>query len=159
MDQKLVRVYSEFGACVFFAQNLELDVVILLAAINAHEKPCQSTASAEEIFGATSRDTLGTLVKKLSTKIPFLAEELATLKTATTKRNHLVHSFLAENCIKLTSENGRNELVVEIISIRSQLKLAQEILEKRLNKYISIHGLSVDEIVESARKTFNDFYS
>lgn len=159
MDSQLIPLFSEFGACVFVAQNFELDTAMLLAAIAAQKNQKPPRMALEEIFSTANKSTLGKLINDLRNELNISSEEEATLKSAVAKRNHLIHSFLTHDVKKLMDIEGRTKLINEITMIRIHLESAQEILKKLLDKYLIKYNLTTDNIITSTKKEFYERYS
>lgn len=154
MDLELEPVFARFGACVFVAQVLELDMSVLLSAVNQAHKSKFDHAALDAIFSEHESRPLGDLFHYLRQKEYFTSAEERTIRDAIRKRNELVHNFMVTHTRQMTTEAGRVDVSERIQIIREALEKAQTIVRDLTDKYLTAYSLSINAIVEMAREEF-----
>lgn len=108
--------FYELGLAVFQAQALE-DVLVLLFA-SLHLSEAETRDAIRSIMDAKYRQTLGKIIRDLSSKIKIPEEIGNELEIALVKRNWIVHHFFREYGLAALSDEAQNEAIVKLRSCR-----------------------------------------
>lgn len=154
MDRELEPVFAQFGACVFVAQVLEVDMSVLLSAVNQAQETKFDHSALNAIFSEHGSTPLGDLFHHLRQKEYFTSAEERTIREAIRRRNELVHNFMIAHTRQMTTQAGRANISERIRQIRLALEKAQVIVCDLTDKYLASYGLSMDAIVEMASVEF-----
>ncbi len=117
-------VYRKFGETSEAAQLFETELGNVLIKIGAAEvnllnEPNQDRAS--ELFKKINRQTLGQLLKNVSSSTESVDHLKALLSRALAERNRLSHSFYRRHNFRRNSEEGRAFMLNDLESIHDTL--------------------------------------
>ena len=117
-------VYRKFGEASEAAQLFETElgnvlIKIGVAEANLLNEPNQDRAS--ELFKKINRQTLGQLLKNVSSSTESVGHLEALLSRALAERNRLSHSFYRRHNFRRNSEEGRAFMLNDLESIHDTL--------------------------------------
>ena len=136
-------VYRKFGEASEAAQLLETELGNILIKIGVAEEnllgePNPELASA--LFKKINRQTLGQLLKNVSSSSESVGHLEALLSRALTERNRLSHSFYRRHNFRRNSEEGRALMLKDLGSIHDTLLEAYKAV-------MVLSGIDLDSIV------------
>lgn len=146
MWAKHSQVYTRFGIAAHTASKVEDKLVIILSAVYYKEKTPLAGEDYYRLFTQHSRKTLGQLVKLFRERaaLPDYFDE--TVTEALDRRNYLIHRFFHQKSDRLTSPEGSDALVGELVSINDSLDAADQYLGDLLDSWLRSRGIDPDEI-------------
>ena len=121
-------IFACFGSAAQHCQHFEaaLDEFLWVCS-NMCKKPL-SILDLDDVRAKPHKQTIGRLlaeIRKIVTIDDNTVEEC--MDSALTKRNFLIHHFFRQRNEKFLTENGRMEMLRELVAIESELKLATDL--------------------------------
>jgi hypothetical protein len=151
----LAPVYAEFGAAVHDTQVLEFGLVLLMALATRYDDARFGRNAVAALSSAQAGKTVGELFRAVRRKEHFTSPERKAIHKAIRLRNDLVHRFMVDKVEQLFSEAGRQTLVEELQGIRRAVQYADGIIASLIDRYLSEHGASLEELQAYADGLFD----
>ena len=151
----LAPVYAEFGAAVHDTQVLEFGLVLLMALATRYDDARFGRNAVAALSSAQAGKTVGELLRAVRRKEHFTSPERKAIHKAIRLRNDLVHRFMVDKVEQLFSEAGRQTLVEELQGIRRAIQYADGIIASLIDRYLSEHGASLEELQAYADGLFD----
>ncbi len=145
-EEQLREIYTRFGVCSQYGQNLETLVVAVLKLAERATKPEIST---EELLGLDAElcaHTMGRLLKDLRSRVVIKADLDANLAEALKVRNHLAHRWFGVNASNLMSQTGRRACLAALSATEDVLVKALDSLWSAIHEYFTKLGWSPDDV-------------
>lgn len=127
-EGQLNAVFACYGSAAQHAQFFEEALGEFLRVYNRLCNKTLKIVDFETLDEKLQRKTLGTLLHDFKKLVTINNDKVAgSLDTALKKRNFLMHHFFRERQKKFSSEQGRMEMLVELVSIDKELIRAMEL--------------------------------
>jgi hypothetical protein len=152
--EDLAPVYAEFGAAVHDTQVLEFGLVLLMALATRYDDARFERNAVASLSSAQAGKTIGELFRAVRRKEHFTSPERKAIHKAIRLRNDLVHRFMVDKVEQLFTESGRQELAEELRAIRKAVQYADGIIASLIDRYLSEHGASLEELQTYAEDLF-----
>ncbi len=152
--EDLAPVYAEFGAAVHDTQVLEFGLVLLMALATRYDDARFERNAVASLSSAQAGKTIGELFRAVRKKEHFTSPERKAIHKAIRLRNDLVHRFMVDKVEQLFTETGRQELAEELRAIRKAVQYADGIIASLIDRYLSEHGASLEELQAYAEDLF-----
>jgi hypothetical protein len=125
-EGQLNAVFACFGSAAQHAQHLEAALKEFLRSYNALRDGDLTLEDLEQSEQKGGRfKTIGTLIGELKKYVRFSDERIGDwLESARQNRNFLTHDYFLEREKKLASEQGRMEMLAELVAIDRHLERA-----------------------------------
>lgn len=150
----LAPVYAEFGAAVHDTQVLEFGLVLLMALATRYDDAVFDKNAVASLSSAQAGQTIGELFRAVRKKEHFTSPERKAIHKAIRLRNDLVHRFMVDKVEQLFTDAGRQALATELQAIRKAVQYADGIIASLIDRYLSEHGASLDDLREYAADLF-----
>jgi hypothetical protein len=137
-------VYRKFGETAEAAQLLETHLGTMLLLSRGAENGLFTEPNPElasDLHNAINRQTLGQLIKGLTSPQSFAALE-SLISNALQERNRLFHSFYRQHNFRRNSEDGRALMLDDLESIHATLLRAYKAI-------MLLDGVDLDALVKS----------
>ncbi len=144
--RELKTLFAEFGATVHAAQCLEYALGLLMALLTKYEGAKFKGRPDESLSAAFSSQTLGELFRAVRKQEVFTSAERKTVHKAIKQRNQLVHSYLVDKAEYFLGAKSRAKLVRDLQKRRSNLREANAIIDRMIDRYLKEHGTSIEEL-------------
>lgn len=152
--EDLAPVYAEFGAAVHDTQVLEFGLVLLMALATRYDDARFERNAVASLSSAQAGKTIGELFRAVRKKEHFTSPERKAIHKAIRLRNDLVHRFMVDKVEQLFTESGRQELAEELRAIRQSVQYADGIIASLIDRYLSEHGASLEDLQAYAKDLF-----
>ncbi len=126
-------VFENFGRAAQFAQLLEQDIGTALLAIDALDTGSHLNPDADaylRLRSAIDGQTLGRSLGKIKSLLQLPDDIETQFSAALSRRNSLIHGFFARHGLKFLNESGRDEMVLELQSIATDLNTAWRVAQR-----------------------------
>lgn len=147
--EQLREIYTHFGVCSQYGQNLETLVVGVLKLAARTARPNITTGELAELDSELSARTLGRLRQQLRQRVTVAADLDAKLGKALATRNHLVHHWFGVNAGNLMSAAGRSTCLVNLGATEDILAQALESLWPVVHEYFGKVGWSPEQVQQA----------
>lgn len=142
MDRAALRkeVFAWYGAAAYYAQCIEVELVIARLFLVRRRNPQLSEAELDEI-DRDKRNTMGRLLKRLTSELDLDGAEAALLKTCVEDRNFLAHDYWYRRYGLLDTARGCHRAVDELQEMSERLKKGDTIaqgISKRIRASLGI---------------------
>ncbi len=144
--RELEIVFAEFGATVHAAQCLEYALGLLMALLAKYEDAKFEGRLDVSLSAALSSQTLGELFRAVRKQEFFTSAERKTVHKAIKQRNQLVHSYLVDKAEYFLGARSRAKLVKDLQKRRANLREANAIIDRMIDRYLKEHGTSIEEL-------------
>lgn len=112
--QQRREVFARFGLAMYFAQCLERQIGFLLATMYNQEFLQGSPEERDAFFEREANKTLGRMVRDLGNKAQLSTTLESRLEEALKLRNRLAHRYFSERALKITTLEGREQMIFEL---------------------------------------------
>jgi alpha-galactosidase/6-phospho-beta-glucosidase family protein len=125
-EGQLNAVFACFGSAAQHSQLFEDELRRFLDAYNKLRKTEITLEDLENRESKHDKKTMGALLKEVRKSVAFNEEAIdKKLDETLRKRNFLIHRFFLERAEKLDSQDGRMELLRELVQIEQDLETAR----------------------------------
>ena len=147
-DRQLASVFAEFGAAVYVAQVMEHGLYLLLAFVMKHDDVVFSPESIEKLREKGAERSIGEVFHAVKKKEYFTDAEQRILQKAIWKRNIIVHNFMVENAVALTTPDGQAQIKAEIRGHIRDMRTADGVIQSLIERHLARHDTTMDDIKE-----------
>ena len=148
MHESVVPVFAEFGGAVHTAQRLEFGLTLLLAFAVKYDDATVEKSAVERLSTNDAEKTLGELWHAVKKSDYVTRAEQKKIRKAIKERNILVHDYLIDKGELLLTPDGRAEMLSDIRRIQASLRMADEIVESLVDRYLVENDADLDEITK-----------
>lgn len=148
MHESVVPVFAEFGGAVHTAQRLEFGLTLLLAFAVKYDDATVEKSAVERLSTNDAEKTLGELWHAVKKSEYVTRAEQKKIRKAIKERNILVHDYLIDKGELLLTPDGRAEMLSDIRRIQASLRMADEIVESLVDRYLVENDADLDEITK-----------
>lgn len=127
-DEEIQRVYTNYGIAMYWAQAVEQELGILLAAVFNPKFAASSACEMERAFASEFSKTLGQLVKKLQAVSPVEPDLEDRLRKSVDTRNWLAHRYFGDRSAHFLTKGGRDFILKELSAISDELQSLNDAL-------------------------------
>lgn len=115
-SEQMREVYAVFGLAMYQAQNLEVELAILLAVFD--DSKLMTAWDYDARFAESFESTFGTLVTNFA-KVSNVDQEelLKRLEKAVEARNDLAHHYFWDRAAQFCTNEGRAQMITELVTI------------------------------------------
>lgn len=143
---QLRDIYTRFGVCSQYAQNLETLAVAVLKLVARAKRPDITTHELAELDAVLSAHTMGRLLRQLREKATVDRDLEARIDKALKVRNRLVQRWFGENATNFMSQTGRRTCLAELSKTEKLLAQALDSLWPVVHEYFSKVGWSPEDV-------------
>jgi hypothetical protein len=155
MDHEPLRkeVFAWYGAAAYYAQCVEVELIIARLFLARLHTPQLSDAEWENI--SREKRTMGGLLKLLSSELQLEDSETALLTACLEDRNFLAHDYWYRRSSLLVTPDGCQRAVSELQEICERLKQGNMVTERIAKRIRARLGIS-EEMVHKLQTEFLD---
>jgi hypothetical protein len=156
-DEKSKLVYTYFGLAAYWVQCLEQtfeNMIIIATFINKESIDIEFVDSFYEQL-EKSKDTMGSLLRKVKGVYSISDEHIEALSEIIETRNYLIHRYFKTNSLKRYTNEGKLEMILELVGFVQKTIEIDEVLKKYYFGYLNSFGITEDmlkAVLESKKK-------
>jgi len=140
-EEYLKDVYARFGLAMYWAQAVEREIGILLAAVYNPAFRLSTPDERERAFQEEFSKTLGRLVAKLRAKGHVEPAFEARLLKSVETRNWLAHHYFWDRAGHFMSHGGRELILDELARITDELRAINGVLSPISQRWLERAGV------------------
>jgi hypothetical protein len=158
MPSDLHEVYFTFGVIAEKAQVMETEagnvaLAYITAFVDTNNVTPEMTEWYKQLLDDINSKTFGTLFRAIKRSIQINDSILAIVAEALDKRNYVTHRFFRHHNFAIHSEEGRREMIDDLIEAGKKFDLAHAVLEGMSSGLLQIAGRSAADFgMEEAKK-------
>jgi hypothetical protein len=122
------EVYARFGLAAHWAQCVEVSLGIFFLFYERINHAELSVQALDAMDADRQRQTLGRLIKDFRKHVDLDSGIEEVLDRALDRRNFLMHHFFHERAMHWVSEDGRSQMIDELIDISADLQYADKLI-------------------------------
>jgi len=161
-ENRYKEIYALFGNCVYKFQVLEHQLINMILVYYKSKNIRLDENEYETLFSNYSDKTMGKLIEKVITLYSLKEGTKEALWQLHKKRNFFVHHYFKNRNIKLSTEDGRIEIINEINEVDDSVIDMDKYLTDCTKPFIEKMGISEQILNAEAGKLkaglFNDEY-
>jgi uncharacterized protein YutE (UPF0331/DUF86 family) len=153
--EALQPIFLEAGATLFDCQSFEYNIAYLLYLFSRLRLISLENQKITAILEDDEKKTAGQLIHLLKQQLPVSEGLEKSLSKSLKARNKFVHRYLIDNVERFIDPLDRDQIVIEIKSLRSTIRKTHKLLEPFIKALAeTVEGKSIEKFQEEAREQF-----
>jgi hypothetical protein len=122
-------LFAVYGATAYYAQMFEIGLRSILLLAHILKNPSLTKIDLEQIGLEITKVNIGPLLTEIKKRYPLQTELEKSFNEFREKRNYLTHHFFFKNAFKMSSDEGRRAMTIELKDLFFEFKKADELTE------------------------------
>lgn len=149
------EIYAFFGLAAYSAQPIEQGLLNLLVGLQIAKLVPMNSKNAMKLYEKGDKKTLGQVLHALRNITQFDIFFEKNLIKVLQKRNHLMHQFFVDNSENLLFQEGRNNMINQLIESIKLFQLIDPQIDMLWHKIWVKYGFTEEIIKQEVEKMKN----
>lgn len=153
-DYKVKEIYAHFGLAVSIAQNLEQQMINMIAIYKQATHKIKNQEQIDSLwdnYHLGSR-TFGVLINEVKQLYNLTEQDILELREVLRLRNYITHDYFRLNSGLSFSESGQKRMIKDFIEFQNRARLLDDKLINYTKVYTDKIGLKEEKIQEIFEK-------
>jgi hypothetical protein len=147
-------VFAMYGATAYYAQMFEIGLRSILLLAHILKDPSMTKAGVEQRSLKITRSNIGLLLTEIKKRYPVQPELEKSFNELRVKRNDLIHHYFFNNAFRMTNDEGRKAVAVELKGLFIEFKIADELTDNLVAQIRKDLGWSEEKFMELVKERF-----